>query len=89
MNCKKIRNEPFMSPNNYDLKFNTDEIPSNIKIENGAQLEKRLQKLMPLGKIIHVDLNDQKTPRNNMLSIFSHLNLRDHTGELITEVDFI
>ncbi|WP_296882094.1 hypothetical protein [uncultured Methanobrevibacter sp.] len=88
-NCKKLRNEPFMSPNNYDLEFDSNKIPANIQIEKGVNLEKRLQKLMPLGKIIHVDSASTSTPQNNMISIFSNLNLKKTNGELICEVDFI
>ena len=49
---KYFRNEPYMTPNNYDISFNTENIPSNIPLENGHNLEKRLQKLMPLSKML-------------------------------------
>ena len=88
-NCKRLRSEPYWTPNNYDLEFDSSKIPVNVQTEKGVNLEKRLQKLMPLGKIIHVSSDTPNTPQNNMLNFVSSLNLRKPDGELITEVDFI
>lgn len=55
--CKYFWHEPYMTPNNYDLFFNQEEIPANIKRENAPNLINRLQKLMPVSKILHVNLN--------------------------------
>lgn len=87
-NCKKLCDEAFMNPNNYDLIFDNTAIPVNIQTENSRSLEKRLQKLMPLGKIIHVDYSSGSTPANNGVNISPQLNLRDKVGKLITRVDF-
>lgn len=83
--CKKLRSEPYLNPNNYDIEFDSVQIPSNIPVENGRNLEKRLQKLMPLGKIIHVKQNNSITPKNNSLRINTYLNLRKQ-GVLIQKV---
>lgn len=88
VDCKKLRDEAFMNPNNYDIIFDNSEIPVNVQTENGVSLEKRLQKLMPLGKIIHVDANSSSTPTNNGISVLTQLNLRKKNGELIKRVDF-
>jgi len=55
--CKRFRHEPDWTPNNYDLYLNTHEIPSNIQKENASNLVKRLKKLMPLSKRLHVHFN--------------------------------
>lgn len=89
MVCKKLRDESFMNPNNYDLLFNYDEIPVNVQVENGVSLEKRLQKLMPVDKIIHVDYSSSSHPTNNGFSFLSQLCLKDNNQNLITRVDFI
>lgn len=74
--CKKLRGEPYTNPNNYDIEFDTTQIPTNIPIENGRNLEKRLQKLMPLGKIIHVSQDNSTRPGGNGLKITTYLNLK-------------
>lgn len=56
-NCKRFRHEPDWTPNNFDIYLNTSEIPANIEKENAADLVKRLRKLMPLTKRIHVHFN--------------------------------
>lgn len=88
VDCKKLRDESFMNPNNYDIIFDNSEIPVNVQTENGVSLEKRLQKLMPLGKIIHVDSNSSSTPTNNGIGVSTQLNLLKKNGELIKRVDF-
>ena len=87
-NCKQARSEPYMSPNNYDIEFDANQIPSNVQIESGTNLEKRLQKLMPHGKIVHVSVASTSTPQNNMISITPMMNIRKLNEDLITRVDF-
>ena len=88
-NCRRLRDDAYMNPNNYDLLFDSSEIPVNVQTENSVSLEKRLQKLMPLGKIIHVDSASASAVTNNGISVLSQLNLRKPNGELIKRVDFI
>ena len=73
--CKHFRHEPYMTPNNYDLYFNPSEIPSNIKRENVPNLIRRLQKLMPISKIIHVNLNTdaEQISESNTIQLSSSL----------------
>lgn len=87
-NCKRLRSDPYWTPNNYDIEFDVNKIPSNVQIESGVNLEKRLQKLMPLGKIVHVNFASTTTPQNNMISITPMLNIKTINDELITRVDF-
>ena len=56
-NCKRFRHEPDWTPNNYDVYMNPAEIPSNIQKENAANLVKKLKKLMPPTKRLHVHFN--------------------------------
>ncbi len=76
-----------MSPNNYDLIFDVSKIPSNIQTESGGNLEKHLQKLMPLGEIIHVNMESVSNPQNNMISLFSMVTLKKEDGPIIKEVE--
>lgn len=80
---KYFQNEPYMTPNNYDIHFNAEDIPSNIPRENGYDLEKRLQKLVPLSKFIHLDFDSNALESNNKVSIYSELKINNK------RVDFI
>lgn len=52
------------TPNDYDISFEVDKIPSNIAIENVVNLSNMLQRLMPLSKKIHLNLKDYSPERN-------------------------
>ena len=80
---KYFQNEPYMTPNNYDIRFNESNIPINIPRENGYNLEKRLQKLIPLSKFIHLDFDTNALESNNHITIDSKLKINN------TKVDFI
>ncbi|MBO6275395.1 MAG: hypothetical protein J6M91_07670 [Methanobrevibacter sp.] len=80
---KYFQNEPYMTPNNYDISFNKEDIPSNILVENGYDLEKRLQKLIPLSKFIHLDFDSNALESNNRVNIHSSLKINNQ------RVDFI
>lgn len=69
-NCKKVRHDPDWTPNNYDIYITPNNIPSNIKKETPPNLLKRLQKLMPLSKKLHLNFNmDPETisEKNNLM----------------------
>ncbi len=80
-NCKHFRHEPYMTPNNYDIYFNPDEIPTNIKRENVPNLIKRLQKLMPISKKIHVNLTTdaEQITESNTFQLFTNLKINNKT----------
>ena len=77
INKKCFHNEPFMTPNNFDIYFNPLEIPSNIPRESGYNLERRLQKLMPLTKIIHVNVDSTTVPADNHVGVFTEMTVND------------
>ena len=83
--CKYFRHEPYMTPNNYDLFFNQDEIPTNIKRENAPNLINRLQKLMPLSKILHVNLNHdpESISESNQFRINTKMKINNREVEFI------
>lgn len=67
--CKSFHQEPYMTPNNYDLTFDHNNIPSNISPETARSLQIRLQKLMPTSKIIHLKIGDNQINQTNFLRI--------------------
>ena len=81
--CKYFHHEPYMTPNNYDIRLDPNEIPSNLECESAYDLEKRLQKLMPLTKKVHLDLGSSDLQTYDSVDIFCSLRLN---GE---EVKFI
>ena len=82
-NCKIIRHEPDWTPNNYEISFNPSDIPSNIQTETSDSLQKRLQKLMPATKRIHINLETKELTENNDFKL--------HTGFKINqkEIEFL
>lgn len=73
--CKKIHHEPYYTPNNFDLSFDVNKIPSNIEMESAVNLQKRLQKLMPLSKIIHLDLQTDELNKTNHFAVTTKLKI--------------
>ncbi|WP_304094371.1 hypothetical protein, partial [Methanobrevibacter ruminantium] len=69
--------------NNYDLQFDHNNIPSNIEVESAANLQKRLQRLMPLSKIIHLDMGTQQSSQTNFLKINTRFKVDSQEVELI------
>lgn len=82
-NCKIIRNEPDWTPNNYDISFNPSHIPSNISTESADSLQKRLQKLMPLSKRIHVNLETEELTEKNDFKIHTCLRINNKDVDLL------
>lgn len=78
--CKIIRHEPNWTPNNYDISFNPTDIPSNIPTETSDSLQKKLQKLMPASKRIHINLETKELTENNDFKL--HTNLRINGKEI-------
>lgn len=81
--CKYFLNEPYMTPNNYDIDFNPNNIPSNIQPETAVNLQKRLQKLMPLTKYIHLMLNSEQTSYTNHLNITTKMRINNKEVKFI------
>ena len=77
INRKCFHHEPYYTPNNFDIYFNPLEIPSNIPQESGYNLERRLQKLMPLTKIIHVNVDSATVPTDNHVRVFTEMSVND------------
>lgn len=81
--CKYFLNEPYMTPNNYDIDFNPNNIPSNIQLETAVNLQKRLQKLMPLTKYIHLMLNSEQTSYTNHINITTKMKINNKEVKFI------
>ena len=85
--CKYMRTKDNWTPNDYDLEFDHKQIPSNIRLENVPNLSSRLQKLTPLSKTIHLQLDEGKEEYNNTVGIVSELSLT--IGNTVKRVDII
>ena len=81
--CKFFCHEPYYTPNNYDLQFDHNNIPSNIEVESAPNLQKRLQRLMPLSKIIHLDMGTQQSSQTNFIKINTRLKVAGQEVGLI------
>lgn len=74
-NCKLFRRDPYWTPNNYDLYFDYNNIPVNIKVEKAFDLVRRLQRTMPLTKIIHLNMETETIPRSNGVSLHTNVKI--------------
>ena len=74
--CKYMRTRWNWTPNDYDLTFPTEEIPSNIPTEDTSNLTDRLQKKFPLSKKIHLYLNEDTQSVKNNLTVHTKLYLK-------------
>lgn len=83
--CKIFHHEPYYTPNNYDLYFDYNSIPVNIQAEKAHDLKNRLQKLMPLGKIVHLNMNNDTIEEHNNIHLHTNLRLNYKTAESIRE----
>lgn len=73
--CKYFYHDPYMTPNNYDLYFDYMKIPVNNIIEPPHELQKRLQRHLPLTKILHLNLENKNQPQYNNVIINSNLSI--------------
>ena len=75
--CKHFRHEPYMTPNNYDLYFDPEQIPVNIPRENVPNLTNRLQKLIPPSKKIHINLttNPETISESNTFTLSTKMKI--------------
>ena len=80
--CKHFHQEPYYTPNNYDLQFDPNSIPSNIPVELANTLQNRLQKLMPLTKIIHLDLGKEQFNQENFVMMHTKIMMNKHEVKL-------
>ena len=56
--CRWFCDKENMNPNNFDIYFDVNSIPANIKKDKISHLENRLQRLMPLSKKIHLNIEN-------------------------------
>ena len=87
MPCKYARGKYNMTPNDYDFTFNFSEIPSNIAMESADNLSARLQDLMPLSKVLHLNLETR--PDSYIEKIMIHSSATLTVNNKIVELKFI
>ena len=80
-NCKYFYHEPYMTPNNYDIYFNQASIPANVIKESPQDLLKRLQRTMPLTKILHLNLETEQNPQFNQINLYTKTKIKFQTPD--------
>lgn len=86
--CKYARGKYNITPNDYDFSFDYTEIPSNINVEDAANLSARLQNLMPLTKVLHLNLDTKPASDLEMITIHSGAKIT-FNGNQTVELEFI
>ena len=74
-----------MTPNNYDIYFDPEQIPVNIPRENVPNLSIRLQKLISPTKKIHININQS----SSTVEESNHFNINTKLKINKSEVKFI
>lgn len=87
MPCKYARGKYNMTPNDFDFTFNYSEIPSNIQPESADNLSARLQDLMPLTQVLHLNLETR--PDSYMEKVIVHTSCTLTVNNKILELKFI
>jgi hypothetical protein len=75
MPCKKMRTKYNYTPNDYELSFDHTLIPSNIDVHNVGELTVQLQSRTPLGKVIHVILDEKNEDVANTVELYNEVSL--------------
>lgn len=75
MVCKKMKTKYNFTPNDYELSFDHTIIPSNISVHNVGELTVQLQSRSPLGKVIHVLLEEKNTDIANTIEIYNTISI--------------
>ena len=83
--CKYFHHDPYMTPNNYDLYFPYNNIPVNIITESPSNLHKRLQRCLPLTKILHLNLETNDESKSNVLNVHSRVSLNYKTTKITVD----
>ena len=86
MVCKYARGKYNITPNDYDFSFDYTEIPSNV--EDAANLSARLQNLMPLTKVLHLNLETKPSSDLELITIHSGAKIT-FNGNQTVELKFI
>ena len=71
--CKYQRTKYNWTPNDFDLSFPTDQIPSNINPQDVTDLTRQLQKKFPLHKTIHLNLDEKNKNIQNNITVHTRL----------------
>ena len=75
MVCKKMKTKYNYTPNDYELAFDHTLIPSNIDVHNVGELTVQLQSRSPLGKVIHVLLEEKNTDIANTIELYNAVSI--------------
>jgi len=69
--CKYFHQDPYRTPNNYDLYFDYNSIPANIEYEGNVNLIRRLKKHLPLSKLLHLNMETKNVNHNDEFTLFT------------------
>ncbi|MDO5849323.1 MAG: hypothetical protein Q4P18_07295 [Methanobrevibacter sp.] len=78
MNCKYMRTKYNYTPNDYDIYFNYEDIPSNIKLKDIVGLSYQLQRVMPLTKKVHLQFNTTNKEYTSRINVYTTLSVNKH-----------
>ncbi|MCC9261581.1 MAG: hypothetical protein K8V75_04280 [Methanobrevibacter woesei] len=83
MPCKYMRTKENWTPNDFEINFDYNNIPPNIRMDNVVNLTRQLQSLTPLTKRLHLMMDVDNLNLYNDVKISTKLRIND------VEVKFI
>lgn len=69
--CKYFHQDPNMTPNNYDLYLDYNNIPVNIRLESKHDLLKQLKRHLPLTKRLHLQLEKENASETSNFNLYT------------------
>lgn len=85
--CKYMRTKYNWTPNDYDIYFDSGNIPSNIQYNDSEDLLKYLNIRNPLTKVLHLNLDQKNQEIGNYLTIYTGLTFTQHGNTIEVELE--
>lgn len=82
-NCKYMRTKYNYTPNDYDLSFDFQDIPSNISLDDVVSLNHTIAEVTPLGKKIHLNLNTTSREYEGYINVRTSLTVNGRSIKII------
>lgn len=77
MPCKYMRTKENWTPNDFEINFDYNNIPPNIRMDNVVNLTRQLQSLTPLTKRLHLMMDVDNLNLYNDVKISTKLRIND------------
>lgn len=85
-NCKYMRTKYNWTPNDYEIIFDYNKIPSNINFKDSADLIKHLNNRNALTKVLHLMMDTRNEEINDELMLYTELSFTNSNNETLEAI---